>query len=331
MIWRIYLVIEKEQLKSIHRLPRFTSLKKIPNDVLRASRSSPSLRRRPTPDEPMILSASEYATWLRCRVKHHWRHQLRLEPIEKPEPLAFGSLGHSIMQAYYGLQPNMRSVKAMTKIASLAVKNTEYSQLDTEARDLMQAMCVGYAAWAPDEDAAIGLKLGETELEFLLPLVPDGSIKVHGFIDVAFDVTNLKKTMGALEFKFKKSIQLDVVETNLQLSVYLWALKALYPKYKDYTVWYNILRKQMPGPRVKADLFAREGVTRSDEEIEQWKLDAGRIALDMIDAAIYPNPTDQCSWDCDFKMACLSRGNPDLPLMIREKYRIRPERKYETR
>lgn len=130
--------------------------------------------------------------------------------------------------------------------------------------------------------------------------------------------------MGAREFKFKSQIRLSAVELNLQVSTYLWALRGLYPRYRRYIAWYTILRKQLPGPRVKADLFWQESIERTTDEIDQWAEDARRAALDMLDAAIYPNPMEACGWDCDFQTPCLLRGRPeDLATVLKRDYKAR--------
>src|SRR5260221_9894846 len=98
---------------------------------------------------------------------------------------------------------------------------------------------------------------------------------------------------------------------NLQLSVYHWALRQLFPKSRRYIIYYTVLRKQMPGPRVRAELFAREAVERTDEEIDQWADDTRRAVLDMPGAAIYPHYMDNCMWDCDYRNPCLLRGRKD--------------------
>jgi CRISPR/Cas system-associated exonuclease Cas4 (RecB family) len=283
---------------------------------------------RPTPEHPLIVSASELRDFLRCRVKWWWRHQARIEQVTGAPALAFGSVIHEILEEWYKVPPKLRgNIKRMEKLAQAITRSSQYKELDDADYELINAMCVGYAAWAEQEDLESGVDVCTPEVEFDLPLIPDGSIRVRGRIDNVFEPTNLKKTMACMEFKSKKQIDTSGVDLLLQLSVYLWALRQLYPKRKRYIAHYTILRKQMPGPRVKADLFHRESVERTDEEIDQWALDTARAALDMLDAAIYPNPMDACSWDCDFKMPCMLRGRPeDLKHVLTTEYKMKEAR-----
>ena len=305
------------QLVSIH--------KSMPAPLLGA-RDRVTLKRKytPTPETPIIISASELRDFLRCRVKHNWRHRLQLVPKEGAPALAMGSLVHGILEAWYGLAPARRTTKTMSKMARIAVRATTPKELSLDDLKLIEAMCVGYAAWAPEQDEIIGLVKCNPEEWFEEPLNEEGTILVRGKIDNVFEPSNLKKTLGCLEFKTKGQIRMDVVEMNLQLSVYLWALRRKYPKFKRYIAHYRVLRKQMPGPRVKADLFASEAVERTDNEIDQWAADTARSALDILDGAIYPNPMDACSFDCDFRIPCLLRGNDsDLKHVLKTEYKTK--------
>lgn len=312
-------------LVSIHRA-RPAAMREELRVAASLARTSP--RAYPTPKDPLIVSASELRDFLRCRVKWWWRHQARLEPTSGTEALAIGSLTHEVLAHWYALDwKSARTVQAMRRIAKERIAMTTLENLTTEDRALVEAMTVGFASWArdpanPNGDRALGIRECVTEQYFELPLTDDGRIRVRGFIDNVFPSAQLKKTIGCSEFKTKGQIRTNDVETNLQLSVYLWALRRLYPKAKRYTAHYTILRKQMPGPRVTADLFHRETVERTDEEIEQWAIDTERAALDMFDAALYPNPNENCSWDCDFKIPCLLRGNAaDLRHVLSTQYR----------
>jgi hypothetical protein len=182
------------------------------------------------------------------------------------------------------------------------------------------------------KDKELGLKNVKTEQMFDLPLSEDGSVRIRGYIDVEFQIGTLSRAIGCFEHKTCSSISLGKVDTNIQLSVYLWALRQKYPKAKRFIAYRNYLRKQMPGPRVKAALFAREAIERTDDEIDQWAVDMYHTALDMLDAAIYPNPTDDCSWDCDFQTPCLLRGNnEDMEHVLSTTYRMKENRHGEEK
>lgn len=278
----------------------------------------------PTADNPLIISASELRDFLRCRVMHHWRHQLKLTPSAGAPALAIGSLVHNIKEAWYLLPPAKRTPKAMARIADTMLAKTSWKELTRADLELVAAMCKGFAHWAIPEDKAIGLVTCSPEEWFELPLTEERDVWVRGKIDNTFWPTTLKRTVACVETKTAGQFKDNVVELNLQLSVYLWALRAKFPKAKHYIAYYTQLRKQMPGPRVKADLFRRESVEREPAQLDQWAKDARRIALDMHGAAVYPSPMDSCSWGCDFKTPCMLRGEPaDLKYVLTSQYKPR--------
>lgn len=289
---------------------------------------------RPTPDHPLIISASELMSFLRCRVQHHWRYQVGLVHPSKNKPQSIGTLGHIILDQWYQVPHAKRTTKAMKRIAKRAIAASldqpkHEMNLEDGDRKLIEAMCVGYAEWtqrANNEysDTNIGLVNCAPEEFFDLPLTPNGNIRVRGRLDNQFMPTVHKKTVALLESKFKGQIRYDAVENRLQLTVYLWALREKFPKMKRFQAYPQILRKQMPGPRVKADLFWRDMVERSVEEIDQWKIDTANVATDMLDGAVYPNPMDSCSYMCDFAVPCQLRGDKaDLKHVLKETFIIK--------
>jgi hypothetical protein len=314
-------MIEEKRI-SIHR-----PMTKPTKEDLLATAPRRTLPYKPTPERPLIISASELRDWLRCRVKHHWSHTLRLTSVEESTNLALGSLVANGQDLWYQRPPDKRTVKAMERIAKQLTEVQPTEALSTESLELAQAMLIGFAAYAKEDDPNIGLVEAMPEQAFELPLVKDGSIIVRGRIDVAFVIKNKKKTMGFIESKTAKNFKKDIIEANLQLSVYSWAIRRLYPKYEHYIGYYQQLRKQLPGPRVTTPLFMREDLERDDDEVRQWEKDTEAVARDMLDAAIYPSPMDSCSWSCDFKMACLLRGTPDLLGVMRSEYKQKEERK----
>lgn len=266
--------------------------------------------------------------WKRCRVKHHWASQCRLESLKRAEPLAMGTVGHEIMELFYALPLGKRTPNKMSVLAAQAIRKTKEQSLDADARELLIAMTTGYAAWSRSEDATIGVGDCIPEMEFELPLTSEGDVLMRGKIDTVFESTVFKRTIGHHEHKFVGKIDTSPFEQSEQISMYLWALRQLYPKMRSWRSYPNLLRKQLPGPRVTADLFMRTEEERTDAQIAQWAADTRRCALDMLGAAVYPNPTRDCSWDCDFREPCMLRGNPDeLKDALKAHYKLREEHK----
>lgn len=260
----------------------------------------------PTPEDPFFISASKLRDWLRCRLKFHWRYNLSLEPVRRPIALSFGALGHNCMEDWYKAPAPKRTKARMKAVVKKRFAETNPEELSADDLDLLEAMLLGYVDWATPIDTLSGMTKVIPEKMFQLPLDDAKTIIVRGRIDTIFTAGKL---VGGHEHKFKGQIRIDQVDLNIQLSVYLWALRQLYPGYDRYQMNYNVLRKQMPTPRVKAPLFHRELVERTDDDIEVWRQDAINTVQDMIDGGIYANPMDSCGWDCDFTKLCLLRGD----------------------
>lgn len=281
---------------------------------------------KPTRENPLIVSASELGEFLRCRVRHYWSYHCKLEPKGTRLPLIMGRTGHQILDRFYEYDYGDRTERMMRTIAKRVIKKTDPKQLPLEDKQLLEAMVIGYAGWNRNKnndncDAVLKLRKRMPEKSFMLPLNEEGTIWIRGRLDLRFEPGSLKNTLAFIESKFKSSIKMDNTEQKLQLSVYLWAMMTEFPGYKRYIAYPQVLRKQMPGPRVKADLFAREPIERTVSELRQWRIDTARTALDMIDGAVYPNPMDSCSWMCDFQKPCLLRGDKaDLKYVLKDNY-----------
>jgi hypothetical protein len=293
----------------------------------------------PSKAHPLYISASQLRDFLRCRLKWYWRHQLEMVPVERAVNLAIGTLVHAAREQWYDLPTRgktlplvkRRTIAAMKAIIPHVFKElkADLTVLSTEDRQLVEAMLIGYAEWAKTQDPQIGLvdKAVSTEHWFELPLTKEADIIVRGKLDIMFEPADDKLTIATDECKTASQIRVNLVEMNLQCSVYLWAMRELHPKYKSYLAYRTTMRKQMPGPRVTADLFHRESIERAPEEIDLWARDARRMALDMVGAAIYPNATGECAWDCDYNTPCILRGNPgDFKEAMRRSFMKKPPR-----
>jgi len=71
--------------------------------------------------------------------------------------------------------------------------------------------------------------------------------------------------------------------------------------------------------------FRREFVRRTHEAITSVQEQVFYEAIDMLSAeAFYPNPTRDCSWDCDFKEVCqMVQNREDYEPMLQELYEPR--------
>lgn len=279
----------------------------------------------PTPEEPMIVSTSELSQFLRCRLQWNWAKRIGLKSQKVAMPRVNGILVHAAKEEFYQLERAERTPKRMAKAAKKAFAGVDEVPVTRKDKELAIAMLSGYAAWVNGRhdlsDRAIGKRKVWPEWEWTLPLVKNRSILIRGKIDELFEPTIYKGVLAMDETKTKNYISFDMMDMDSQITTYLWAMWKKYPHYKRYIGWRTVLRRQMPGPRVKAALFGRESIERTPEELMFWEKDTRRIVRDMLDAAIYPTRRESCRYDCDFYELCLARGNKhDVKAIIEEQF-----------
>lgn len=282
----------------------------------------------PTPENPLIVSASEFNQFRRCRLQWNWDKRVGLKSRKVGAPRVNGILVHEAKEVFMDLPRKKRTPEMMAKVALQAIKKVKEVPVESKDRLLALAMLDGYTRWVTGKhdksDRAIGKKIVYPEWNFILPLVKDRSILIRGFIDEMFVPTIYKRVLAFDETKTKTQFDFNVMDLDSQMTTYLWALwKAVteFPevlprplramRFEKFIAWRTVLRRQMPGPRVKAPLFARESIERGEDELRMWEVDARRIARDMLDAAIYPTPTKSCEWDCDFFQLCQIRSDKE--------------------
>jgi hypothetical protein len=286
---------------------------------------------KPTAQRPMILSVSEIAAFLRCRLKWNWQYRVGIQSQAAGMPRVNGILVHAGKEEFYKLPRSKRTPERMKVAAQKAIGAVTEVPVDSKVRDLSIAMLVGLAEWCAGDhdksDKAIGKRDVKPEWPFCLPITKDRSIWVRGKVDEIFEPSIYTRVLAMDETKTKGNISFDMLDLNAQMSCYLWAMNKQFPrdergrKYRRYIAWRTVCRRQMPTSRVSAPLFGREMIERNPDELRMWLIDTRRTIRDMMDAAIYPTKTDQCRWDCDFYKLCLVRSNKqDLRDIIQSEY-----------
>lgn len=128
-----------------------------------------------------ILTSSRLKSFRSCQRQHHYRYDLGYRPVSDSETLAFGSLMHDTLEAYW----NARRPGATTPPLAAALAQLP-GTLDPYVRARAEAMLAGYAvAWDAIECEVLGV-----EVEFRLPLInpesgaPSRTWQLGGKLDV---------------------------------------------------------------------------------------------------------------------------------------------------
>ena len=143
----------------------------------------------------------------------------------------------------------------------------------------------------------------------------------------------LKKTVPHPPELLKKGGLSKNKQQNTTYELYLDAIQQYNLDPDDYVDILEYFKEQITvTPNViETKYFRREKTRRSADEVRNIYHGIYQEALDMIRAQFfYPNPTRDCSWDCDFVELCRSLyNNEDVGYMIDTLFEKRPDEEDE--
>jgi hypothetical protein len=250
--------------------------------------------------EKYYVSYSQLQTWRRCKRRWYLGYVEKLEKTTPTNALWLGVGVHEALDQYYASNPRDVAVlhKAFDEWAFAQKDEVEkqIAGLAQEAQiklDLQKNYELGidildnYAAFAPANDA---FDVIATEAMFEVPI--GAEIRMY-------DADN--GTIGTVPIYYRGRID-GIVRLHSDSRLYL-----LEHGQPIAGVYYNILRKQKNGPRVKAPLVYRLTVERSRASIRDWPEQVRMIVKDMElvseHGLYYHTPADDCNF-CDFFTIC---------------------------
>jgi hypothetical protein len=287
------------------------------------------------------ISQSEMKTFLRCRRKWWLSEIRRLAPKgnDPTGPLRSGSRVHTALEAVYtpGEDPFDALVKAqgsdLNAYFSAAAKDgQEYDQAvnDTFIKDceLERIMLEGYLQWIAEEGVDAGLEVISTEEVITVPgdlfapaLVEEyGDFQVVGKIDMRLlRVMDGKRLF--LDHKTAQSLTMNLpsLQQDPQMLHYHWLEWMTGTDEQCDGALYNVLKKVKRTKAAKPPFYARYEIHHNKDELLSYEIRMREIIRDMFELErklqsegsdeyaaqlAYPNPTRDCSWDCQFFNAC---------------------------
>jgi hypothetical protein len=274
------------------------------------------------------VSYSQLQTWRRCKRRWYLGYVEKLEKTTPTNALWLGVGVHEALDQYYASNPRDTAVlhKAFDEWA-FAQKDEVEKQIKglvQEAQiklDLQKNYELGieilnnYADFAPTNDA---FDVIATEAMFEVPIGAEikmydadngtlGQVPIYyrGRIDGIVRLHSDNR-LYLLEHKTAKQFNEQKLILDQQSTSYVWAAEKIHGQ-PIAGVYYNILRKQKNGPRVKAPLVYRLTVERSRASIRDWPEQVRMIVKDMElvseHGLYYHTPADDCNF-CDFFTIC---------------------------
>ncbi len=284
------------------------------------------------------FSNSEIQTFKRCRRKWYlgWYRCLRLRHQDPVGAFATGNRVHRALEAWYvpegdnptdprtALEAAIASDWEACKQAYAEIGQEPPPELVKEFNEntaLERAMVEGYMEWLIETGVDSGLRVVAPETYLEAPLEVPGSnvdVLLIGKLDVRmvreYDGARLfmdhKTTMSLTEPL--KTIRLD--EQMLHYHVLEW-LSDVEGGRCDGAL-YNMLRKVKRSARAKPPFYDRVEVRHNKHELESFRRRLIGVIKTMLDViarleagedphvVVYPSPTRDCSWSCDFLPVC---------------------------
>lgn len=332
-------------------------------DVLPASLSLSQAAER---DDAILVTNGQLRTFDRCRRRWWLSWYRRLAPADEDHlgVRATGTRVHRALEAYYvpdGETPvdprdalERVLVEDWTALARRAAERAvdegalaELSDRFQQAASLERAMVEGYVQWLAETGADAGLRVVASEVTLTADLDVGGRlVRTAALLDTRVvresDGVRLfldHKTVGDLKSPL---VILSIDRQMLHYHLVEWLATADGEARCDGAL-YNMLRRVKRTARANPPFYGRAEVRHNPPQLEAYRrhliaetreilrvtaaLDAGADHHDVAP----PNPTPQCSWDCDFLPVCVmlddgSRGEDALAALYVE---VDPHARYD--
>ncbi len=265
---------------------------------------------------------SEISAWQRCRRKHHFRYERGLVPVAvgPRRPASShrdaGSAAHkgievlneggTLEQAEAAIDEFIDELRSIRNDAPL-----EDIVLDKEWWEvwrLANSMIRNYVVWI-EEGNEVGVKVIATEQSFDV-VIPGTDYEVFGQIDALVE----DPIAGGLVVRDYKSVQnfsQTPMDVDFQLRTYAWATwrsLGIVPVQAEHLM----MKRVLGTGRAKPPFFERFPIHITEQILQTHEKHLiGRCAeiyahrdLPAHSPLMWPNPTKDCSWDCDYRDVC---------------------------
>lgn len=302
-----------------------------------------------------------------------WYRELTLKTESYTGVRSTGTRVHRALAAWYVPEGQQRVdprdaleraiVEDWTMIQRLAIERdaneerlAEFATEFSASCNLERAMVEGYIQWLEETGADSDLRIIASET----PLVASIEIPMrdhHEMREVELigllDTRAYRVTDGARVFVDHKTVGsltapvLTLPQNEQMLHYHLLEMLAN-PDLEEYCdgALYNMLRRVKRSAKAKPPFYDRIEVRHNPYELESYRrrlVATTRDVLETIDALnrgdehhdiVYPSPTPNCTWDCDFFAVCnmLDDGSRGASDMIDALYRHNdPRDRYEKK
>lgn len=267
-----------------------------------------------------IFSSTEEVAYKTCKLGHYFEYVLGYRPVVTSRKLNVGIRVHEGMEGVY----TGKTDKEIRHLLELAAEDTwaelteGYKQVggipEEVAKDfdkdraMVEAMVLGYRAWAEEEEIDKDYETVEVEQHHYIEI--EGAPCV---LPVKLDLLQRNTKSGRLRIvDFKTAAQFTTDQTKYQLSEqngnYQLGIFALYGE-RPTELAYRELRKVKPSGRSKPPYYREIRVRLTEEEMRHRLKEYIETANERFDpdrVSTMSNPSACCgSWKNDWQGPCL--------------------------
>ena len=267
---------------------------------------------------------SEFSRWQRCRRSHHFGYTLGVVPVSigPRQPVSgqrdAGSAAHagveeinrgkSLPDALTAVTEYVDTLQAIRNDDELLPLTKEDDKAWWEVHRLACAITSNYVDWLAEGNES-GVKFHAIEQAWEVK-VPGTDFVVYGKIDAALHDPLVGGTV-IRDYKSVATFAQTPEDVDFQLRTYAWAWwrsVGEVPKQAEHLMMKRVLGtgaakppffERFPIPINERILVAHEAhmIARLTEMRKYRTLKADAPVL-------WPNPTQTCSWDCDYRVVC---------------------------
>lgn len=280
------------------------------------------------PTDP--IRQSEFTAAQRCPRKHHLQYTRGLTPLTDPgfrrQPASgqrdAGSAAHAGLEVIHkggsldealtavtAYVDEVRSIRLVGDLPELSkADDPEWWAVDRLARTMVE----GYVEWLAETGFDAGFETLAVEWEWDQEIPGTGGLRAYGKVDlVGFD--HVRQGVVVDDNKSVTSFSQTPMPVDFQLRTYAWAwwmATGDAPVRAGHRMLRRVLRTAKSKPpyfmyapiHLDEQILVKHGQVLAVRalDIQTKRLYGGNIEH----PALYPVPTKDCSWDCDFTSVC---------------------------
>ena len=277
--------------------------------------------------ESIDITNSEIQTFKDCRRKWYLNYYLGLKPreVSKMGPLPLGTRVHDSLELYYtdDIDPVITYNKLAGEDKRLFLLSEESNDESKEKKfdselELGRIMVEGYKEWIEENNL-------DADMEFVSA---EKAVNYH----VDFDGTDVN-LMGKIDLKMKNKIDDTIhIVDHKTTAASAWQNYTKYSHMSEQLMYYitlskavgedvdgaiyNLLKKVKRSGTAKPPFYDRITVRFNPTQLDSFWNRTMSTVNDIVDVrsrlddgeshltAVYPRPSNECSWKCDFFKMC---------------------------